>query len=73
MKTIYSTTCPRFHDTKAIAKAKWNQILNQGASPTRISGSMFYDNVAVTFHDTKLSVLQKILQKECDDPSVVVI
>jgi hypothetical protein len=73
MRTIYSSTCPRFTDTKAISKAKWNQILTTGATPTRISGSVYYDNTALTFHDTKASILQKILQAECDDPGVIVI
>lgn len=60
-ETIYETTLPGWHDTKAIAKAKWNQQL-QSPSTTRAGMIAEPPTTENKFHDTKLVVLQKILK-----------
>lgn len=59
--TVYATTFPGWHDTKAIAKAKWNQQLQ---SPSAARAGMIAEppTTDLKFHDTKLVVLQKILK-----------
>lgn len=60
MRTVYSTTRATWHDTKAIAKAKWNQQLQ---SPSAARAGMIAEppRTENTFHDTRLVVLQKII------------
>lgn len=70
MKTLYSTTCPAWHDTKAISKAKWLQVETVGASSHRTDRSVTYSNPDTDSYDTKNMVLGKILQANCDAASV---
>lgn len=63
MRANYSTTQPRKYDTKAIAKAKWLQALNDGGSDDG-SGAIIYSDTENRWHDTKLITLQKILQQQ---------
>lgn len=59
--TVYATTLPGWHDTRAIAKAKWNQQL---AAPSAARAGMIAEPPTTDnkFHDTRLVVLQKILK-----------
>lgn len=72
MKTIYSTTCPSFHDTAAISKAKWLQAETLGSSPGRFDRSVLYSQPETTNHDTKAIVLGKILQGHCDAGGIAI-
>lgn len=60
MRTIYSTTRAGWSDTRAIAKAKWNQQLT---APSAARAGMIAEPPTTEnkFHDTKLIVLQKII------------
>lgn len=60
MRTFYSTSRAGWHDTRAIAKAKWNQQLD---SPSSARSGMIAEpqNTDNRFHDTKLITLQKII------------
>lgn len=64
MYTIYSTTRPRRSDTKAIAKAKWLQLLATGAVNPGDSGVVTYSDTLPRFYDTELIALQKMLQAQ---------
>lgn len=70
MRTVYSSTCPAWHDTWAISKAKWAQITAGSTASHRSDRSVLYSNPDPDFADTKNIVLGKILQQHCDDPSV---
>lgn len=63
MYTIYSTTRPRRTDTKAIAKAKWLQLLTSGATNPDSHGVVTYSDTLPRFYDTELIALQKMLQE----------
>lgn len=64
MITIYSTTKPRWSDSKAITKAKWLQSLREGSSDGGESQVITYPDTELRFHDSRKITLDKILQKE---------
>lgn len=64
MTTVYSTTKPRWSDTKAITKGKWLQSLRDGASDGGESQVITYPSTEVFYHDSRKITLDKILQKE---------
>lgn len=69
MRTVYSSTCPAWHDTLAISKAKWAQVTAGGVASHRSDRSVLYSQLYPTTNDTKNMVLGKILQGNCDDVS----
>lgn len=64
MITIYSTTKPRWSDSKAIVKAKWLQSMREGPSDGGESQVITYADTENRFFDTQKITLDKILQKE---------
>lgn len=72
MRTFYPSTAPNFHDTKAIAKAKWLQIERGEERSGRTPKSLFFPTNNLTQHDTKLSVIQKILHRRTDAIGVAI-
>jgi hypothetical protein len=64
MNVIYSTTKPRWSDTRAITKGKWLQSMRDGASDGGESQVITYPDTENRFHDTDHITLQKILQHE---------
>lgn len=61
MKTYYHRTSPGFWDTVAIAKEKLLQVQRGQVEPGRYSGTIYFPDIHLNFHDTKLSVIQKLL------------
>lgn len=64
MITIYSTTKPRWSDTRAITKGKWLQAMRDGPSDGGESQVITYPDTENRFYDTDFITLQKILQEE---------
>lgn len=69
MRVVYSSTCPAYHDTLAISKAKWAQIESGDARSHRNQKSVLYSSPNPDTHDTKNIVVGKILQSHCDEAS----
>lgn len=69
MKTLYSNSCPAWHDTRKISKDKWLQnIRGEGVAGT--AKRVVYETTMVQFHDTRNIILQKINQTYCSGGSV---
>jgi hypothetical protein len=71
VKTLYSSTCPAWHDTRAISKAKWAQITSGETISHRSDRSVTYSQLYPATNDTQNVVLGKILQSHCDAPSTI--
>lgn len=63
MITVYSTTKPRFSDTKAITKGKWLQALRDGSSDGGESQVITYADTQNRHWDSEHITFQKILQE----------
>lgn len=62
MRTVYSTTKPRWSDTKAIVKAKYLQALNDGPTDGTEGQEITYPDTENRFADTSKITWDKILQ-----------
>lgn len=71
MRTVYSSTCPHYHDTRAISKGKWAQIQSGDVASHRTGKSVVYSQPYPTTDDTQNIVLGKILQSHCDAPATM--
>lgn len=65
MKTLYTNTCPSFHDTRKISRDKWLQNVRGEGMASTAGGLITYPETRPQFHDTKNITLQKINQLYC--------
>ncbi len=66
MITVYTNTCPSWHDTRKISKDKWNQNLRGEGAQGTAGGRVVFSQPTLTFHDTKATILQKLNQSYCE-------
>lgn len=65
MKTLYTNTCPSFHDTRKISRDKWLQNVRGEGMASTAGGLITYPETRPQFHDSKNITLQKINQLYC--------
>lgn len=63
MITVYSTTKPRWSDTKAITKGKWLQSMRDGPSDGGESQVITFEDTENRYYDSEHITYQKILQE----------